>query len=103
VQLRKSIKAYRKQKVLPTDRKAKHLTLSEVTGLFTDYAPEMSQWSQYTLRHLKQKKKMSEADYRLITKMWSDYHTKLKSYYNDADIVKYRSLNKDYYWIPYRF
>ena len=103
VQLRKSIKAYRKQKMLPIDRKAKRLTLSEVTGLFTDYSPEMSQWNQYTLRHLKQTKKMSETDYRLITKMWADYHTKLKSYYNDAEIVKYRSLNKEYYWIPHRF
>jgi len=103
VQLRKSIKAYRKQKRLPINRKAKRLTLLEVTGLFTDYAPETSQWSQYTLRHLKQKKKMPVADYRLVTKIWSDYHTKLKSYYSDTEIVKYRSLNKDYYWIPYRF
>jgi hypothetical protein len=103
VHLRKEITRYQKQKRLSFGKKAKRLTLLEITRLFTDYDTETPQLSKYTLRYLKKKKKMPSKDYYTIIKIWADYYNKLKSYYNDTDIVKQRSVSKDYYWLPYTF
>jgi len=101
--LRKEITGYQKQKKIVFGKKPKRLTLSQITQLFIDYHTDTPQLEEYTLRYLKKKKKMPDKDYYTVIKVWADYYTKLKSYYNDPEIIKQRSLNKDYYWIPYNF